>query len=122
MLLGLLLWVVFAYYWHIVMQRPITEETRRALLIVGGIVAGITLFDLGWIFHNIRIARRSRRRHRRAEAPAPAADFLGRTFMAQSDDALRRARYVEVTVVEMSDQAGSTGHKLFRVSDHVPGD
>ena len=123
LLLGVLLWVVFAYYWYIVMQRPITAETQRALLIVGSIVAAITLFDLGWIVHNVRIARRSRRRNRRPDAAAPSTDFLGRTFMAQSDEALRRARYIEVHVVEMSDdQARATGHKLFRVSDRVPGE
>jgi hypothetical protein len=122
MILGLLLWVVFAYYWHIVMQRQITEETRRALVIVGSIVAGITVFDLLWILHNVRIARRSRRRSRRAEAAAPQTDFLGRTFIAQSDEALRHARYIEVHVIELADRNQAAGHKLFRVSDVVPGD
>jgi len=120
MLLGALLWVVFAYYWHIVMQRQITGETERALVIVGSIVALITVFDLFWIAHNIRIARHSRRRARRPDAPAPATDFLGRTFMAQSDEALHRARYIEVHVVELADQEHASGTKLFRVGDVVP--
>ena len=34
-ILGVLLWVVFIYYWYIVMKQPITDETRRALLVVG---------------------------------------------------------------------------------------
>jgi hypothetical protein len=72
-ILGLLLWVVFCFYWHIVMQQPITEQTRRALIIVGTAVAVITIFDWFWIFHNLRIAKHSRRRGRRAEPPAPLA-------------------------------------------------
>jgi hypothetical protein len=119
--LGTLLWVVFCFYWHLVMQQPITGETERALVIVGTVVAAITLFDWFWIFHNVRIARRTRRRGRRAEPPAPTTDFLGRTFMAQ-DDVLHRAHYIEVYLVEMSDENQSAGHKLFRVSDTVPED
>jgi hypothetical protein len=117
--MGLLLWVVFAFYWHLVMQQPISEQTRRALIIVGTMVAVITVFDWCWIFHNVRIARTTRRRGRRAEPPQPRADFLGRSFMAE-DEMLHRARYVEVSIVEMTDERESAGHKLFRVSDTVP--
>jgi len=35
---------------------------------------------------------------------------------------LHRARYVEVSIVEMADEKESAGHKLFRVSDTVPED
>jgi hypothetical protein len=119
--MGLLLWVVFCFYWYLVMQQPITEETRRALIIVGSTVAVITVFDWFWIFHNVRLARRTRRRGRRADAPLPRTDFLGRTFTAQ-DEVLHRARYVEVYVVEMADERESAGHKLFRVNETVPED
>ena len=119
--LGVLLWVVFGFYWHLVMQQPITGQTRHALIIVGTVVAAITVFDWFWILHNLRIARRTRRRARRVEPPVPSVDFLGRVFTAQ-DDMLRRARYIEVTVVELADEHRSTGHKLFRVRDAVPED
>jgi hypothetical protein len=119
-LLGIALWAVFGWYWHLVMQQPVTPEAKRALLVVAIIVAGIWLFDVYWIFHNLRIARRGRRRNRRPEPALPATDFLGRTFMAQSDEVLRRARYIEVHVVEMADEQGSAGHKLFRVNERVP--
>jgi len=118
-ILGLLLWVVFCFYWYIVMQQPITEQTRHALTIVGTVVAVITIFDWFWIFHNLRIAKHTRRRGRRAEPAPPRTDFLGRAFMAQ-DDVLHHARYIEVSVVEMSDDRQSAGHKLFRVRDAVP--
>ena len=116
---GVLLWVVFGFYWHLVMQQPITEQTRRALVIVGTIVAVVTVFDWFWIFHNVRIARRTRRRERRVAAPFPRTDFLGRTFTEQ-DDLLHRARYIEVSIIEIADERESEGHKLFRVSDTVP--
>jgi hypothetical protein len=38
------------------------------------------------------------------------------------DEMLHRARYVEVSIVEMADERESAGHKLFRVSDSVPGE
>jgi len=121
MLLGLLLWAVFVWYWSIVMQRPISDETRRALLIVGITVGAITLFDVFWVFHNIRISRRNRRTTRRPQVRAPSHDFLGRSFIAQSDDSVRRARYVEVHVVEIGEtDADRRSHKLFRVSDVIP--
>ena len=120
-ILGILLWVVFGFYWHLVMQQPIAEQTRRALVIVGTIVAVVTVFDWFWILHNVRIAKNSRRRERRAAAPFPRADFLGRTFTEQ-DDLLHRARYIEVSIIEMADERASEGRKLFRVSDTVPED
>lgn len=118
--LGVLLWVVFIYYWHLVMKQPVTGETRRALLIVGIIVASITVFDFFWILYNVRLARRSRRRARPAEAPAPTLDFLGRTFVAHNDEELRRARYIEVHVIQMEDTDTVGGHKLFRITGEVP--
>ena len=116
---GIVLWVVFGYYWHLVIQQPITVQTRHALTAVGSLVAVITLFDWAWIYHNVRIARRGRRRVRRAAPGMPATDYLGRIFTEQ-EDMLHRARYIEVSVLEMADEKESDGHKLFRVSDTVP--
>lgn len=120
MLLGALLWVVFAYYWYLVMNQPVAHQTQTALIIVGSIVGGITLADILWIAHNVRIAKHSRRRARREAAAPPATDFLGRTFTASSEDELHRAHYIEVHVVQMEDDEHAEGRKLFRVTDHVP--
>jgi hypothetical protein len=119
--LGLVLWVVFCFYWTLVMQQPITDETKRALVIVATLVAVITLFDWVWIFHNLRIHKRTRRRARRPMPRFPIADYLGRRFTEQ-DELLHRARYIEVSIIEMADERESVGHKLFRVSDTVPED
>jgi FtsZ-interacting cell division protein ZipA len=119
-LLGALLWLVFGYYWYLVMQQPVTDETKRALMIVGAIVAVITIFDALWIIHNIRIARFGKRRTRRTAAEPPVEDFLGRAFIAQSEEALRAARYIEVHVVEIADGENAVKHKLLRISEPEP--
>ncbi len=116
-LLGALLWVVFGYYWYLVMQQSVTDQTKRTLMIVGGIVAVITLFDALWIVHNIRIARFGKRRARKTIAEPPTADFLGRAIISQSDEAVRAARYIEVHVVEIADDKNVVRHKLLRVSE-----
>jgi hypothetical protein len=119
--LGILLWVVFGYYWYIVIQRPITTHTRFALIAVGTIVVVLTLFLVYWVFHNRRIARKhKRRKRRRADAPTPEIDFLGRRFIMPANGSLLTARYIEIHVVQMSDDDGTTGHKTFRVGDGVP--
>jgi hypothetical protein len=119
-LLGVLLWAVFGYYWYLVMQQPITHETRRALLAVGSIIAAITIFDALWVVHNVRIARFGKRRARQTKVEPAATDFLGRAFVAQSDDVIRKANYIEVHVVEIADDTNVVKHKLLRVSDLGP--
>lgn len=115
-LLGALLWIVFGYYWYLVVQQPVADHTKRALAIVGGIVAILTLFQAVWIFHNVRIARFGKRRARRTAAEPPTVDFLGRSFIS-AEDAVRAAAYVEIHVVEISDQERVVKHKLLRVSE-----
>lgn len=121
-LLGILLWIVFGYYWYIVFQRPITPHARLALVAVSIIVAAITLFLVYWIFHNRRIARRyARRRVRMTSARAPAADFLGRELVFPAPEELTAARYIEVHVVEMAGNDEETReHKVFRTRETMP--
>jgi hypothetical protein len=120
--LGILLWIVFGYYWTIVVQQPLTPHTRVALAAVGSIVGGIVVFLYLWVLHNMHIARRKRRKSRPDAVLPPLADFLGRTFIATSDEELRRASYIEVHVVETEDDTGLTAeHKIFRVADQQMG-
>jgi len=119
-ILAILLWSVFGYYWYIVVQRPVSDHTRVALVAVGSIVAVLTLFSSWWVYHNLRIARQSERRLRRREqVMAPERDFLGRTFVATNVDELRHASYVEVHLVRMGD-AEMPDHKIFRIIDTLP--
>ena len=111
---------MFGYYWYLVMQQPVTDETKRALIIVGSIVAVITIVDALWIIHNIRIARFGNRRTRQTTAEPPMEDFMGRAFIAQSEEVLRAARYIEVHVVEIADERNVVKHKLLRISELDP--
>lgn len=121
LILGVLLWIVFGYYWHLVAQRPITPHTRVALITVSIIVVAVTLFQVIWVIHNTRMSRRRERRISRRKPPAPPeTDFMGRTFIARSESDLRRAFYIEVHLVEMSDKRQSAGHKVFRIADRRP--
>lgn len=117
--LGILLWIVFGYYWYIVFQRPITPHTQVALIAVSIIVAAMTIFLVYWIFHNRRIARRHvRRRRRMAAVAAPQNDFLGRRLITPAEDELLAARYVEIHIVEMSGDDGDVEkHKVFRTRE-----
>jgi hypothetical protein len=119
--LGALLWVVFAYYWYLVVQRPLTPHTKIALIAVGSLVGGISVFSIYWIFHNIRIAKKRGRRRERRDAPdKPTQDFLGRTYVTQSDDELQNARYLEVQVFEVEGGETVMEYKTFRASDLLP--
>jgi len=112
---------VFGYYWSIVVSRPINEHTRTALAAVGSIVAGITFFSTFWIVHNLHIARRHNRRHaRRAGATFPAQDYLGRTLVSRSNDELQRVPYIEVYIVEVSEESTHREHKVFHIPDGLP--
>ena len=119
--LGALLWVVFAYYWYLVVQRPITPHTKIALMSVGCLVGGISLFSIYWILYNIRIANKRGRRRKRRDAPdKPTHDFLGRAYVAQNDADLTNARYLEVHLIEVEDGDSVTQSKMFRSIDILP--
>ena len=115
-ILGVLLWVVFGYYWYLVVQRPITEHTRFALMAVGLVTLSITVFLVGWIFHNIRISRRLHRRKTRPEGTkVPDQDFLGRTIMMLEAPEITTANYIEVVVGESAEGQDLPDEKTFRI-------
>ena len=119
--LAVLLWIVFGYYWSIVVRRPINEHTRLALAVVGTIVAVIAAFAAFWISHNIRLARRHDRRHdRRKGIQAPERDYLGRDLISRSEDELTSAPYIEVYVVEVTNDTSQRAHKVFHIPDGKP--
>jgi hypothetical protein len=120
MLLGVLLWVVSPYYGHLVINQPVTAQTNGGGVRVGRSVAANPLFDLSWFYQINRTPRPSQRGARRVAAPAPTRDFLGRRFVVQNEALLRRARYIEVYVLQMEDDDATGDQKLFRVTDEVP--
>lgn len=117
-LLGILLWILFGYYWWLVVQRPITQHTHYALIAVGAITAGITLFLIGWVFHNTRIARRLKRRNSRVSGmPGVTVDFLGRRLVIADEGRLKQSGYIEVQVEERKEGNDVIREKFFRIID-----
>ncbi len=97
--IALLLWVVFIFYWSIVFQRPMSSDTRASLTTLAILTGAGILFLSFWIYHNVRIHKKFRRRKRRREASFHAeADHLGRVIIFDDIDVLRRSHYIEVEV------------------------
>jgi len=78
------LWVTYALYWRVVLDRGVEREARFAGLLLALFIVLQMLLTQSWIAHNRRVARRwiGRRQERPAAPPEPAADFLGRSFAA----------------------------------------
>jgi len=97
--ISLLMWCLFGYYWYVVGQREIGDETLFALAVLGiVIVVGIVL-TLWWVAHNKKLARRNRRNTAPAAKPEPFdKDNLGRPIEAPDVAVLRDAPIVEVGV------------------------
>ncbi len=119
-LMGVLLWVLFLYYWHLVMSQPISDHTRTALIIVVSLVAFITIFDIVWVHYNMNLVRQDRRLSRPVPAPLPTTDFLGREFIAPDDVDVRTAGYIEVDILNVDTKTHRGGKKMFRAPTEVP--
>jgi len=97
--MGFVLWCVFAYYWYLVGKRPLNEHTRLALVVIGVLVLITFLAVVWWVLHNLRIHRKLQRRKTRPLAAAPLKqDFLGRWVVADDEEALDRAAYIEIEI------------------------
>jgi hypothetical protein len=94
---SVLLWVVFGYYWYVVLGRDIGGSTVQAIQALALIVVAGLLGTLVWVRHNLRIARRNRRR---GLPPTPQErlerDVLEREIVAPDLEVLRTARLVHV--------------------------
>lgn len=113
--LAALLWILYAYYWTIVGQRPVSPRTTAALAALG-VLAGLTIIILViWVFHNIRIARRFQRRKRRPARPrATARDYLGRWIVCDHPELLLDASYIEVDIKTSVLEDRTIEEKIFR--------
>jgi hypothetical protein len=110
-----LLWILYAFYWSIVGQRPINPSTFTALASLG-VLAGLTIvFLVVWIFHNLRIARRHQRRAKRPPGPrASVRDYLGRWIVCDDPAALATASYIEIDIRTTTTEKRSVEEKIFR--------
>lgn len=113
--LAALLWILYAYYWSIVGQRPVSPRTTAALAALG-VLAGLTIIILiVWVAHNIRIARRLQRRRRRPPRPrATARDYLGRWIVCDDPELLLDASYIEIDIKTSVVGDRTIEEKIFR--------
>jgi hypothetical protein len=119
-LIAVLCWVLFGYYWGLVAQRRVTENTLAAVQLLALIVVVIWAVTTVWIQHNRRrFAGRPDRRTRRTASGAREAlaphDTIGYPVQVIDDyGTLEEADYVEIEVYE------DEHVKVFRVPGEVP--
>ncbi len=61
-LLAVLGWILFGYFWRVVMSVGLSAGARTALFAMVLFLAALLLLTTWWIAHNVRVARRDRRR------------------------------------------------------------
>lgn len=107
-LFSVLLWVLFGYYWHVVVERQIGREHLHPLGILVGITALGLAITLWWIAHNKRIAARGKRRNLMTPPPEPFDfDNLARPIVAPDRDLLKAAPRVTIQVDEQGNKVYS---------------
>jgi len=110
-----LLWIVFVYYWSIVLRRPMSADTKTALVTLSVLTAASIAFLTAWVFHNVRIHRTmNRRKTRRGVALDVRHDFLGRRIVMDPPAALKRSSYIEVEIVRSFLPGDPFERKIFR--------
>jgi hypothetical protein len=99
--LSVLMWLTYALYWRVVLDRGVEREARFAGMLLALFVMLQVLSTAGWVAHNTHKARRhGTRRQARAGAATPVReDFLGRKLTNfPSDSDLRRVPVIVVHV------------------------
>ena len=102
-LVSVAMWCLFGYYWHVVLDRQIGPGTVRAMLLLAGLIVAGLLVTMGWIAHNLRLARRFADRRREVRDPGLPAydhDTIGRPIARPDLADLRRARVVDIDADE----------------------
>lgn len=97
---SLAMWCLFGYYWHIVLGREVGPDTVRALMILGLTVVAGLIATLGWVGHNIRLAKRFDGRRQATphpDGPGLTHDTIGREIDHPGLDHLCGARVIDIT-------------------------
>jgi hypothetical protein len=80
-------WLLFGYWWWIVFQHVTRQEIVFTLLFLGIALVFVVAVTITWVVHNIRIARRGRRRQARIVPVDLRRDSVGRLLIGISDAA-----------------------------------
>lgn len=116
LVIAIFFWFVFAFYWRVVVLRPMGTGTKIALITVAVGTILTALYLIVWVRYNVVQASRLPPRTKRRDTGMPdQRDFLGRKFMVKNPARLRRARYVEIDVRNMISKKRTYGHKTYRI-------
>ncbi len=99
------MWCLFGYYWYVVSNREIGQETVQALGILAVvIVVGVGL-TLWWVAHNKRLARRNRRSTPPPPVPEPFDfDTIGRPIEGPNIEVLQAASVIDIDLVPPTEE------------------
>jgi exosortase/archaeosortase len=102
--LSILMWCLFGYYWHLVVQQQISRHSLESLAMLSAFTLLVLAVTLWWIAHNKRIASRGKRKNLMPAPPEPfEMDNLQRPIKAPPLEQLKVARRVLIRV----DDAGN---------------
>ena len=111
-LLSLGMWGLFGYYWHLVLSREIGSRTVHGIFILILIVVSGLLLTLLWVVHNLRLARRNRRRGQPpAAAESHEQDTIGRPVVGADLSTLRAARRIDISLTDTGEKRYSTAEE-----------
>lgn len=123
-LIAVFSWALFGYYWGLVAQRRITENTIRGIQILLLLVLAIWSITALWIQHNRRrfAGRPDRRTRRSGSGEIALTDAAGQRVRIDPGTRLTTAPCVEVEVEASLDQetGAETRLKHFR-QVNIPG-
>jgi len=102
--ISLLMWCLFGYYWYLVGNREIGQETIQALGVLSIVIVVGLAITFWWIEHNKRLARRNRRNTPAPAVPEPfECDNLNRTLIAPDIKILQAASIIDIKIVPFTE-------------------
>ncbi len=103
--ISLLMWCLFGYYWYVVSQREIGEDTVQALGVLSMVIVLGLLTTFWWIEHNKRLARRNRRNSAPPAVPEPfEVDNLSRPIVAPDIKILQAASIIDIELLSFTEE------------------
>ncbi len=94
-------WILFFAWWARVLSNAVGKDIATALLFIALTLASTVVVTLVWVRYNIGIFRRKGPRRNVTKVDERyETDVLGRRIVGAETAALKRARTVEVSVVD----------------------
>ncbi len=122
--ISLLMWGLFGYYWYVVSQREIGDDTIQALIVLSIVITLGIAITLWWVAHNKRLAQRNRRNTPPPPVPEPFdVDYLKRPIVAPDIKVLQAASIIDIELVPLTEEEAAAdpeneyaGKKIYTVA------